>query len=341
MIIRRKAMNSRFLNKQMPFLGDRFSSRNSLSGLKFLFLLAACTVLVLIMSPSIESVEKQENSEATDIPVTSGGYSIFHETMVDMNWPDVEKAAEQGAIILLPTAVIEEHGPHMSCGIDTYGAYLVCKLTRRELESRGIKTLIAPPFYWGINGTTHVFPGTFTVRKETMKALLYDILSSLKSWGFNDIFNLNFHGDGQHCVTILESIIDARETLGLNAFCVLSEMEIMRLGLSGRESFIVTRMSPPSDEQPQEFLDIHAGAEETGIIAAFFPDQVDTDLALTLEPTRITYGEVAQWLTDARRITPLGYLGDPASFDADAAREYINADCILIADSIEQQLTKR
>jgi creatinine amidohydrolase len=331
-------MNSRFSKKQLPVVLSRLRSGSSLFGLKFLFLVVACAALILLISPSLESVEQQESTEIADIPVASGGYSIFHETMVDMNWPDVEKAAEQGAIILLPTAVIEEHGPHMSCGIDTYGAYLVCKLARRELESRGIKTLIAPPFYWGINGTTHVFPGTFTVRKETMKALLHDILSSLKSWGFNDIFNLNFHGDGQHCVTILESIIDARETLGLNAYCVLSEMEIMRYGLSGNEPFIVNRKSPPSDEQPQEFLDIHAGADETGIVAAFFPDQVDTDLALTLEPTRITYGEIAQWLQDARRVTPLGYLGDPAGFDAEAAREYLEADCILIADSIEEQL---
>ena len=331
-------MNSRFSKKQLPVVLGGLRSGSSFFGLEFLFLLLACIVLVLLMSPSLESVEKPENSEAADMPLASGGYSIFHETMVDMNWPDVEKAAEQGAVILLPTAVIEEHGPHMSCGIDTYGAYLVCKLTRRELESRGIKTLVAPPFYWGINATTHVFPGSFTVRKETMKALLHDILSSLKSWGFNDIFNLNFHGDGQHCITILESILDARETLGLNAYCVLSEIEIMRYGLSGNEPFVVSRKSPPSDEQPQEFLDIHAGADETGIVAAFFPEQVDTDLARTLEPTQITYSDIAQWLTDARRITPLGYLGDPAVFDVEEAREYLEADCRLIADSIEKQI---
>ena len=264
-------MTSRFPKKQLPVFLSRLRNESSLFGLKFLFLVVTFVALVLLMSPSLESFENQKNTETADMPITSGGYSIFHETMVDMNWPDVEKAAEQGAVILLPTAVIEEHGPHMSCGIDTYGAYLVCKLTRRELESRGIKTLIAPPFYWGINATTHVFPGTFTVRKETMKALLHDILSSLKSWGFNDIFNLNFHGDGQHCITILESIVDARETLGLNAYCVLSEMEIMRYGLAGNESFVVSRKSPPSDEQPQEFLDIHAGAPETGIVAAFSP----------------------------------------------------------------------
>lgn len=331
-------MRSECPKKQLPAFLSRVRNRNSLFRLEFLLLLIACLVLVLLMSPSLKSTENQEDPDTAEVSPTSGGSSIFHETMVDMAWPEVEEAANQGAIILLPTAVIEEHGPHMSCGIDTYGAYLTSKLVRRELESRGIKTLIAPPFYWGINGTTHVFPGTFTVRKETMKALLHDILSSLKSWGFTDIFNMNFHGDGQHCVTIFESIIDARNTLGINAYCVLSEEEIIRYGLAGNEPFIVTHKSPPSDEAPQEYLDIHAGAGETGIVAAFFPDQVDTDLAKTLEPTRLTYSDVVNWLTDARRVTPLGYLGDPAGFDAEAAKEYFLADCKMIVDSIEDRL---
>jgi creatinine amidohydrolase len=333
-------MKSRCPKKQLHPVSKRFRSGRILFHLEYLLLPFACVVLVLLMSPSLKSVENQEDPDPNDVSPTSGGYSIFHETMVDMNWPDVEKAAEDGAIILLPTAVIEEHGPHMSCGIDTYGAYLTCKLVRRELESRGVRTLIAPPFYWGINGTTHVFPGTFTVRNETMKALLHDILSSLKSWGFTDIFNLNFHGDGQHCLTIIESIIDARETLGLNTYCVLSEEEVVRYGLTGNEPFIVTHKSPPSDEAPQEYLDIHAGAGETGIVAAFFPGQVDTELVITLEPTRVTYREITQWLTDARRVTPLGYVGDPAAFDAEAAEEYFLENCKMIAYSIEQQLKK-
>ena len=331
-------MRSECPKKQLPAVLSRFRSGRTLFRLEFLLLPVVCAVLVLLMSPSLKSTENQEDPDTAEVSPTSGGNSIFHETMVDMTWPEVEEAARQGAVILLPTAVIEEHGPHMSCGIDTYGGYLTCKLVRRELESRGIKTLIAPPFYWGINGTTHVFPGTFTVRKETMKALLHDILDSLKSWGFTDIFNMNFHGDGQHCVTIFESIIDARNTLGINAYCVLSEEEVMRYGLAGNEPFIVTHKSPTSDTAPQEYLDIHAGAGETGIVAAFFPDQVDTELAKTLEPTRLTYSDVINWLTDARRVTPLGYLGDPAGFDAEAAKEYFQADCKMIADSIETRL---
>lgn len=30
-------------------------------------------------------------------------YSIFHGTMVDMAWPETEKAIKEGALILFPT----------------------------------------------------------------------------------------------------------------------------------------------------------------------------------------------------------------------------------------------
>ena len=116
--------------------------------------------------------------------------------MVDMTWQEVEKAAEEGAVILTTTAVVEQHGPHMNCGIDTYLGYLYCTHVQRELEARGVKALVAPPFFWGINSASHVFAGSFTVRPETMKALLHDIFASLKSMGFTDIVNINAHGDG-------------------------------------------------------------------------------------------------------------------------------------------------
>ena len=161
---------------------------------RFLLWIVVCALFVVMTSPSKESSEKKEPAKnpvlRNQASLTSAGYSIFQETMADMTWQEVEKAAKEGAIVLLPTAVIEEHGPHMGIGVDTYLAYQTCKLVRRELESRGVKALIVPPFYWGINRTTHVFPGTFTVRDKTMKAVLDDILFSLKSWGFTNVFNI-------------------------------------------------------------------------------------------------------------------------------------------------------
>ncbi|MFC1725027.1 creatininase family protein [candidate division KSB1 bacterium] len=269
----------------------------------------------------------------------TGGYSIFHETMVDMTWQEVGKAAKEDAIILLPLAVIEEHGPHMNCGIDTYLGYLISKLTRRELEKRGVKTLIAPPFYWGINSASHVFPGTFTTRQETMKALLYDIYSSLKSWGFKKVFNFITHGDGGHWRTIFESVINFRKELEMDLYIVLSDDDLKRARLTGKEPFIVSHRSTPYEQT--EYLDIHAGAVETGIAAAYYPELVDKKKARTLKPTKLTAADLGKWVQDMKSVTPLGYFGDPAGFDAEWGKKYLESEIMLIADGIEEFLKKK
>ncbi len=66
--------------------------------------------------------------------------------MVDTPWPEIKQAAQDGAIVLFPIAVIEEHGPHMGLGPDVYLTYRVSKLTRRALESKSIRALVAPPY---------------------------------------------------------------------------------------------------------------------------------------------------------------------------------------------------
>ena len=58
--------------------------------------------------------------------LTRGGYSIFHETMADMTWLEVERAARNGAVVLWGLGVIEEHGPHLPLGTDV----CICR-TRR------------------------------------------------------------------------------------------------------------------------------------------------------------------------------------------------------------------
>jgi creatinine amidohydrolase len=318
---------------------------------KILFLIIFVFILLLFFSDcsKLSSAEKESVNTPDDVKIAapvssesfeSKGDSIFNETMVDMTWQEVEKAAQNGAIILLPTAVIEEHGPHMSCGVDTYLAYQTCKLTRRALESRGIQTLIAPPLYWGRNRTTHVFPGTFTVREETIKALISDILLSLKSWGFSEVFNINWHYDGAHLAALMKTIIHARESLDVNAYFVMPDYDVARFRLKGDEPFLLVHKTPPLKEEPQDYLDLHAGAGETGLMAAYFPGQVDLDLTKKLEPTKVTIREVGKWVTDAKAVTPLGYLGDPASFNIEESKKFLEAYCLMIADAIESYLGK-
>jgi len=327
-------------NHQKEIIQKR-NNKDSLWRPGFLFICILFTLYILLTAFANNPSEVSDDAFLPFVSPASGGYSIFHETMVDMTWQEVEKAAKEGAIILFASAVIEEHGPHMSCGIDTYLGYMTCKLLRRELESRGIKTLIAPPFYWGVNSATHVFPGTFTVKTETMKAVLNDIFESLKSWGFSDIFYFNSHGDGQHIMTGLQSILAARKDLNLNIRYIIGEDELQRFGVTGKEPFLLLHKSPSTDEEPQEFLDIHAGALETGLVAAYYPDLVNMELARTLKPTNLTGPDAGEWIKDAKKVTPLGYFGDPANFNVEESKEYWDASCKFIADAIEEMVKKK
>ena len=267
------------------------------------------------------------------------GYSIFDETMVDMPWPEVEKAAKQGAIVLLPTGVIEEHGPHMDLGVDTYCSYLLCRKTREELEKRGIRTLIAPPYYWGINNATGSFPGSFTVRRETLINLLYDIFASLRRWGFTYAFIINVHGDHEHNVAIMDATKEARINTGIRAYYTLTDVQARRFGIKGNEPYVIIRETP--DEPAPKYYQVHAGGPETSKYAYYFPRQLNVALAKKLKPTNTTFEDLQVWRcgwSEAKEITPLGYMGNPASFDPEIGRKLVEDDSLDLSILIENFL---
>ena len=265
-------------------------------------------------------------------------YSIFENTMVDMPWTDVEKAIKDRAVVLLPTGVIEQHGPHMGLGVDTYLAYKACMLTRDALEKRNIKAIIAPPCYWGINNATGAFTGSFTIRKSTMKALINDIFASLKSWGVEHVFNINWHDDFEHCSTLLDAIKEARVETGIRAYSGISDMLAKRLPLSGKESHVLIYKTPIGEGAPPKYLDIHAGAGETGVMLQYFPGHVDKQLASKLKATALSMEEFALWRQgwgDAKRLTPLGYLGNPSCYNIEEGRLYMEGLAKAAAEQIE------
>lgn len=70
----------------------------------------------------------------------------------------------------------------------------------------------------------------------------------------------------------------------------------------------------------------------------YFPDQVDAELARTLKSTDLTFGDLMVWRqgrSEARKVTPLGYFGDPANFDPDAGKQFIEGYAQDLANLIE------
>ncbi len=251
------------------------------------------------------------------------GYSIFSETMADMTYQQIEKGAQQKLPVLFPIAVIEEHGPHMCLGTDTYLTYNFCKMLKKALSDMGIDLLIAPPYYWGINVATNGFAGTFTVKHSTMVAVLYDLLECLKSWGFQDIFLFNFHGDFKHSAAIKEVAQKAHEKLGTGVHFIVPDYILRWIGASGEEPYIIVQ--PTELKRPSGYIDIHAGGLETSLMVNNFPALVDVDLARSLSSSLTIFEGLKVWQyggEKARKVTPLGYCGNPSEIDLKAAQAY-------------------
>ena len=269
-----------------------------------------------------------------DDELTRGGYSIFDETLADLTYPEVEALVRDGAVVLWGLGVIEEHGPHLPLGTDVYLPYATLKLTRRLLEARGIKAAILPPFYWGINNVTGSFAGSITVRPATMASLMLDVFDSLRKDGFETVFCVSGQGDALHNQTMAESIRRGRIETGIRAYFVVPSLWAERLGFDERApEMLVYPLNPP----PPPYPDVHAGSGETSMVWAYYPRLVKQERLRELEPTRFTAEDLAEWRkgwANARRKTPLGYLGDPASADPRRGRMIIETQARLVAETI-------
>ena len=78
----------------------------------------------------------------------------------------------------------------------------------------------------GVCQSTGGFIGSFRIRKETAKALLYDILTSLAEFGFKNIFGVNAHGDIEHNIAIMEAFKEASEQHNINACYAFEEWRL-------------------------------------------------------------------------------------------------------------------
>jgi creatinine amidohydrolase len=264
--------------------------------------------------------------------------SIFHGTMADMTYPEIEQAARDGAVVLWALGVIEQHGPHLPLGTDVYVPTARLRRVQRGLEARAIQALIAPPCYWGVNFVTGLFPGTFHVRPEILVELMLDVFRSLRKDGFQKVFCFSGHGEARHNVTIDEGVRRGRAEVGIDAHVVLSQALLKRLGLQpGQPHLVVT----PAERPSGKFMDVHAGAWETSVVWASYPDLVRTAIIPSLRSTDFGPDDLAEWRKGgeaARRKTPQGYLGDPAAASPEAGSRLLDEEADAMADAIVRTL---
>ncbi len=108
--------------------------------------------------------------------------------MQDCTWEEVAAYLEQEKVVIVPIGATEQHGPAGCLGVDSYVAIT---LAEDAAERSGI--LCTPPIWFGDSSHHAGFPGTISVRTETMMHFVADVCRSLAKQGFTRIILLNGH----------------------------------------------------------------------------------------------------------------------------------------------------
>ncbi len=227
------------------------------------------------------------------------------------------------AVIVLPIASIEQHGPHLPIYTDSIITKQVLNRTLALLpDDLPIWTLPLLPYG---KSNEHVgFAGTVTLTSETLIRVLKEIGDNVARSGFQRLAILNGHGGNTEIIDIV--IRDIRERTGLLVFAL----------------HLYLRVAVPSAglSKAERIYGIHAGDVETSILLQCRPDLVRQELAPSSIPTHLQklkyppfMGPLTfAWLT--QDITETGVLGDATTADPAKGEHFLSDAATQIADML-------
>jgi creatinine amidohydrolase len=183
-----------------------------------------------------------------------------------LDWADYRTAeyAEidpMATIAILPTAAIEQHGPHLPVGVDTMiNAGMLDLLRQRCPEDLDIRIL---PIQAVGKSNEHIHaPGTLTLTAETALKAWVEIGLSVARAGVRKLVIVNSHGGNLDLISILARELRVRAGM----FAVKCQW-----GAFGRPAGLY------SDHE--NAYGIHGGDVETSLMLAFRPETVDMSQA--------------------------------------------------------------
>jgi creatinine amidohydrolase len=109
----------------------------------------------------------------------------------EMNWMQVETYLKDDDRCILPIGSTEQHG-YLSLAVDLI---LAERVSREAAEPVGVP--VFPVIPYGIAPYFASYPGSVTLRVETLLAVVRDVVASLVRAGFRRILIVNGHGGNQ------------------------------------------------------------------------------------------------------------------------------------------------
>ncbi len=217
----------------------------------------------------------------------------------EMSWPEVQAAVETGTrTIIIVTASIEQHGPHLPTMTDTAIGHAVGERLARRLGN----ALMAPVIRPGCSDHHLAFPGSLSIPTEVFIETIIAYVRSLAPHGFQTFVLLSSHGGNFAPLEVAAQRL--REEFASKGVRIVAHAGMNDL----REMMRVMVDTAAGLGAPQDVDIIHAEATETSIMMVRHPNLVATDRAERGFLGRVDSQEVFR--VGMRAITPNGIFGD-------------------------------
>src|SRR5271156_5961204 len=197
---------------------------------------------------------------------------------MEMTWQEIASAETARWIAVLPLAAVEQHGPHLPLGVDTFiaEAYLARVL---DLLPDDLPVTFLPVQRVGVSAEHLSYPGTLTFSAATAIAAWTEIGESLHRAGLRKLVLVTSHGGNVAAMELVAG--DLRARLRMLAITV------------GWHRFGYPHDTFSNEEKKHG---IHGGDIETSLMLAAVPETVRMEKAPNATPVTVDMAREFKWL---------------------------------------------
>ncbi len=220
--------------------------------------------------------------------------------------PEIAAALARSPRAVLPMGSVEQHGPHLPTGTDFFAATAIALAVAEHLDA-----LVLPLCPLGVTPMHMPYPGTVSLRPQTLQDVVADIGSSLAAHGCRELVILNWHEGNIPALALAAE--DLHRRLGLKVVVV-------------QACYVAEQRYGPAAGGLT-----HGGTIEAWSVLASRPDLVHLDRAAGGGDRR--QGELADRLrrdrcfqpvlTDVRAMSRTGWYGSPQGATEAEARAFV------------------
>jgi len=205
---------------------------------------------------------------------------------MEMTWTDLAESDTRRWIAVLPVAAVEQHGPHLPLGVDSYIAQAYLSRVH-EILPDDLPVTFLPVQKLGQSDEHIAYPGTLSLSAQTVIRTYTEIGESLHRTGLRKLVIVTSHGGN------------------------VSAMDLVARDLRLRRRMLVVTAAwhrfgypPGTFDRDEQRHGIHAGDIETSLMLAGHGDVVRTERAANAVAATVGMADDFKWLSAFR---PVGF----------------------------------